>query len=273
MLAHGHSMGNEYLNEQGGAEREGRSGSVARIRGQAQSLEEVRLMLERTARGEERGAEKAPFDAGGEEGMPPEVLPYPQRATNIAGPAQRGYYDAASLDVKAASGRARPAQAPAGPRWQGEEAMDSAPYPSHVAARRGRPVPAPDPEEALVLGSPAEEEPKVTAQALTAVVATGEQETSIHIWLWVAAILTFGFGDTLTSILTFSTGGSEANPAMGLVLSTMGGSVMAFVLVKMVATVGVLLLSRLHARLDTVMATAMLAVGVFLVGFNASHLL
>jgi hypothetical protein len=138
------------------------------------------------------------------------------------------------------------------------------PQASRADARRAQDDPA-------YAKAAAELRAQIQTQSVAATPAPAE--VKMHLWLWVAAILTFGFGDTFTSMMTFNAGGVEANPAMSAVLNLMGGSMMAFVLVKMVATVGVLLLSRLHPRMDAIAATAMLATGVFLVGFNASQLL
>ena len=53
--------------------------------------------------------------------------------------------------------------------------------------------------------------------------------------LWVMAALLFGFGDTLTSVLVFSQGGYESNPVLAVLLSLLGRSIGAFVMVKTVA--------------------------------------
>ncbi len=42
-------------------------------------------------------------------------------------------------------------------------------------------------------------------------------------WLWVPALLFFGFGDTLTSYLVFAAGGREANPFLAAVMHPFGG--------------------------------------------------
>lgn len=52
--------------------------------------------------------------------------------------------------------------------------------------------------------------------------------------LWPLALLFFGLGDTFSSFLVFSRGGTELNPVMNWALSLPGG-LLAFVLVKAVA--------------------------------------
>jgi hypothetical protein len=53
--------------------------------------------------------------------------------------------------------------------------------------------------------------------------------------LWVLAALLFGFADTFTSMLIFTRGGYESNPVLANIIVWLGGSIWAFVFVKMIA--------------------------------------
>jgi hypothetical protein len=89
----------------------------------------------------------------------------------------------------------------------------------------------------------------------------------------MGAILLFGFGDTLTSLLVFVRGGSEANLLFQAILRVLGPSTLNFVLVKMAATVLALLAARLQPRVEGLVAWAMLLLGAFLVAQNSMALL
>ena len=56
------------------------------------------------------------------------------------------------------------------------------------------------------------------------------------LFFWILGVLFFGLGDTLSSFLVFSKGGSELNPVMRWALSLPGG-LLAFVFVKTIALV------------------------------------
>ena len=90
--------------------------------------------------------------------------------------------------------------------------------------------------------------------------------------LWCVAILFFGFGDTFTSLMVFQRGGSEANVFLGLVLILMGRTVWGFLLIKSLATVAIVLLSRSRPHVEGLAALTMLAVGLFLVAQNSAVL-
>ncbi len=51
---------------------------------------------------------------------------------------------------------------------------------------------------------------------------------------WIVSLLTFGLGDTISSFLVFSRGGTEANPIMAFAL-TLPTGLIGFVLIKMIA--------------------------------------
>jgi len=53
--------------------------------------------------------------------------------------------------------------------------------------------------------------------------------------LWMLAALLFGFADTFTSMMVFTRGGYESNPILANLLVWLGGSIWAFVFVKMMA--------------------------------------
>ena len=90
----------------------------------------------------------------------------------------------------------------------------------------------------------------------------------VKILIWAAAILFFGFGDTFTSLMVFNAGGGEGNLLMRAVLTVFGPTLGSFVTVKMAATVGIVLLSRLLPQREVLMGFGMLMVGVFLVTHN-----
>ena len=60
---------------------------------------------------------------------------------------------------------------------------------------------------------------------------------------WLLAIVLFGFGDTLTSLMVFARGGTEANPLMSLLLHLVGNNIWGFVVIKTLAVVALLYLS------------------------------
>lgn len=67
--------------------------------------------------------------------------------------------------------------------------------------------------------------------------------SDIPLTLWIAAILLFGFGDSLTSVLAFSVGAYEANPLMVGLVQVFGGSLWAFVAVKTMVLLALFFLS------------------------------
>ena len=87
--------------------------------------------------------------------------------------------------------------------------------------------------------------------------------------IWAAAILFFGFGDTLTSLMVFANGGVEGNLLLRAVLSFLGPTLWSFVAIKMAATLGIVLLALLVPRMETLISLGMLAAGVFLVTHNS----
>ena len=92
--------------------------------------------------------------------------------------------------------------------------------------------------------------------------------------LWVMAALLFGFGDTLTSVLVFSQGGYESNPVLAVLLSLLGRSIWAFVMVKIVVFF-VLLLTAYGAKTARSWVTPLIVsvTGGFLVLSNVMVLL
>ena len=107
--------------------------------------------------------------------------------------------------------------------------------------------------------------------------------------LWGAAILVFGFGDTLTSILVFQQGGAEANVLFhsaitilspiiraasrsnGLIagmVAPVGIGVASFLLVKMMATMLAVTMARIQPRIEQGIASLVILIGLVLVGNN-----
>ncbi len=88
-------------------------------------------------------------------------------------------------------------------------------------------------------------------------------------WLWIPALLLFGFGDTLTSYLVFANGGQEANPFMSMAMQLAGGGMMGFVAIKAVIMVSLVLLSWFWLKKHSwVVPAALSVVGGYLVGHN-----
>ncbi len=96
---------------------------------------------------------------------------------------------------------------------------------------------------------------------------SGRRQT-VQFLVWVAAIMLFGFGDTLTSLLVFGNGGAEANVLLGAVLTFIGPTVRNFLIVKAAATAVPVLLARSSPRLEPLVSGAMLLAGIFLVAQN-----
>jgi len=93
-------------------------------------------------------------------------------------------------------------------------------------------------------------------------------------WLWVPALLFFGFGDTLTSHLVFANGGQEANPFMSMAMNFAGGGMMGFVAMKAIIMVSLVLLSWFWMKKHRwVVPTALSIVGGYLVGHNITTLM
>ena len=100
-----------------------------------------------------------------------------------------------------------------------------------------------------------------------------ERDERLQLALWFLAILSFGFGDTLTSLMLFQSGGEEANPLLAGVLKMVGPTVWGFLLIKTAATVGAMLLARVQRRLEKSFSLAMLGTGIYLVAQNTSTIL
>ncbi|MCD6452891.1 MAG: hypothetical protein J7K77_01165 [Dehalococcoidales bacterium] len=66
---------------------------------------------------------------------------------------------------------------------------------------------------------------------------------SISLGWWVAAVLLFGFGDSLTSALVFTAGGYEVNPLMILIMNALGNSLWTLTLVKIAILIGLFFLT------------------------------
>ena len=91
----------------------------------------------------------------------------------------------------------------------------------------------------------------------------------IPVSLWIAAILIFGFGDSLTSTLTFSVGAHEVNPLMVSLVSVFGGRLWTFILVKTAALAGLFFLSYyMLPRHGWLVPTLLCVVGTYLVISN-----
>ncbi len=88
---------------------------------------------------------------------------------------------------------------------------------------------------------------------------------NMHPGLWGLAILLFGFGDTLLSTMVFSSGGYEANPLMGGLVSMFGGSIVAFVIIKTVIMGILALISfKVFKKQGWLIPSILIAVGGFL---------
>lgn len=96
--------------------------------------------------------------------------------------------------------------------------------------------------------------------------------TVVQSLIWIAAILSFGFGDTLTSILVFASGGAESNIVLGAVLGLIGPTIWGFIAIKVGTTAGVVLMARTDQRLEIAGSLLLLVVGTFLVAQNSSIL-
>jgi len=93
-------------------------------------------------------------------------------------------------------------------------------------------------------------------------------------WLWVPALLFFGFGDTLTSHLVFANGGQEANPFMSVAMRFAGGGMMGFVAIKAIIMVSLVLLSWFCMKKHRwIVPAALSIVGGYLVGHNITTLM
>ena len=90
----------------------------------------------------------------------------------------------------------------------------------------------------------------------------------IQLVLWVAAVLFYGFGDTVTSLLVFQAGGAEGNVLLGLVLNLIGPTVWAFLLIKVATTIGAMIIARIWRPLERLVSVAMLLLGMYLVTQN-----
>jgi hypothetical protein len=89
----------------------------------------------------------------------------------------------------------------------------------------------------------------------------------VSVALWVAAIVLFGFADSLVSYLVFAAGGREANPFMVLVASA--GGIWGFVIIKTVILIGLIFLSALcFGKQQWIVPTILSLLGVFLLVHN-----
>ena len=86
--------------------------------------------------------------------------------------------------------------------------------------------------------------------------------------LWGLAILFFGFGDTLTSLMVFANGGYESNILLGALLKIIGPTVGSFLAIKAAATIGLVVFARAIRPLESLLSVLMLIMGMFLVGNN-----
>ncbi len=92
--------------------------------------------------------------------------------------------------------------------------------------------------------------------------------------LWIPAVLLFGLGDTLTSVLVFSGGGYEANPILATLVRILGGSVLAFVAVKTIALLGLMVTSyRSSGPARWLIPLVVAVLGLYLVSHNTASLL
>lgn len=94
----------------------------------------------------------------------------------------------------------------------------------------------------------------------------------VQAWIWASAIILFGFVDTLTSLMVFSSGGTEANFVLAKILGIIGPSIWAFVLIKMATTLLPVLVSRVQPKLELKVSLAMLLIGAFLAAQNIAVL-
>jgi hypothetical protein len=95
---------------------------------------------------------------------------------------------------------------------------------------------------------------------------------TVQPWLWIAAIVAYGFGDTLTSILVFQTGGYEANVFLRLALNVVGPTLWGFIAIKAAAILGLTLIARWQRNLELVTTGVMVLAGSFLVAQNVTIL-
>ncbi len=113
-------------------------------------------------------------------------------------------------------------------------------------------------------------QPQVVATApateLPHTVSAGGITEEFPVGLWIAAILIFGFGDSLTSTLAFSAGAHEANPIMVSLLQVLGGSFWGFIVIKtLIMTVLFVISYYLLDRWAWLIALLLCAIGSFLV--------
>lgn len=95
-------------------------------------------------------------------------------------------------------------------------------------------------------------------------------DVSAPIILWLLALLLFGFGDTLTSIMVFGRGGYEANPLMAGLVSTFGGGIVTFVIIKTVVVIALAVISFVFLpKHGWVVPTLLCAMGAYLVVHNS----
>jgi hypothetical protein len=103
---------------------------------------------------------------------------------------------------------------------------------------------------------------------------SGERGSTSFSWLWMPALLFFGFGDTLTSHLVFAAGGTEANPFLSALMHPFGGGTIGFVLAKTAILVALVLLSCFGLKKQGWIIPAVLSVvGGYLVGHNILSLI
>ncbi len=95
-----------------------------------------------------------------------------------------------------------------------------------------------------------------------------ESSSDATLLFWILALLFFGLGDTVSSLLVFSQGGSELNPVMAFTMSLPGG-LFAFVAAKVLALTVLFVIGHLWQGMHRWLIPVLMTVaGVYLTTSN-----
>lgn len=102
---------------------------------------------------------------------------------------------------------------------------------------------------------------------------SSNRATSAGMLLWIPAILLFGFGDVLTSVMVFSRGGYESNKLLLMLVGHVGGGIWAFLVLKVVvlSVLAYLSFTRMH-KTGWLIPLVLSAAGAYLVVNNMQAL-